>query len=154
MDHETRETFWKAFEDSPYIMMKLEGSHEHSEPMTAQLDKDAHHAIWFFLPRSNRIAAGGAANGHVATKGHDTFASLTGLLVEETDASVRDKHWNTVVESWFPNGKNDPNVLMLRFDIKDSEVWVADMSLKGKFKMLTGQPVKAHEAGEHATGRV
>lgn len=154
MDHDTRETFWKAFADSPFIMMRLQGSNEHSEPMTAQLDKDAHHAIWFFLARGNRIAQGGAATGHVATKGHDVFASLTGLLVPETNPSVREKHWNTVVESWFPNGKNDPNVLMLRFDIQDSEVWVSDLSLKGKFKMFTGQPVKPSEAGEHKSGPV
>jgi len=154
MDKDTRETFWKAFADSPFIMMRLEGSNEHAEPMTAQLDRDAHHAIWFFLARDNRIAAGGAAMGQVATKGHEVFACLSGVLMEETDKSIRDAQWNTVVEAWFPNGKDDPNVLMLRFDIKDSEVWTSDMSVKGKFKMLTGMPVKPSEAGEHATGPV
>jgi len=154
MDKETRETFWKAFADSPYIMMRLDGSTEHAEPMTAQLDKDAHHAIWFFLPRDNRIAAGGSAMGQVVTKGHDVFACLSGTLVEEADPSLREKHWNTVVESWFPNGKTDPNVLMLRFDIADAEVWIADMSMKGKFKMLTGRPIDPSEAGTHAVGAV
>lgn len=154
MDTDTRETFWKAFADSPYIMMKLENSSEHAEPMTAQLDRDAHHAIWFFLKRDNRIAAGGAAQGQVQTKGHDVFASITGVLVEESDPSIREKQWNNVVEAWFPNGKNDPDVLMLRFDIQDSEVWTSDMSIKGKFKMLTGTPVKPSESGEHASGPV
>lgn len=154
MDTETRETFWQAFQDSPFIMMKLDGSQDHSEPMTAQLDKSAHHAIWFFCKRDNRIANGGRAMGQVATKGHDVFACLSGNLIEETDRSVREAHWNNVVESWFPDGKNDPSVLMLRFDIDDSEVWVSDMSVKGKLKMLTGQPIKAQEAGEHAVGAV
>jgi general stress protein 26 len=154
MDNEARDTFWKAFQHSPFIMMRLENSSEHAEPMTAQLDRDAHHAIWFFLARDNRIASGGKAMGQVATKGHDVFACLSGTLVEETDTSIRDKQWNTVVEAWFPNGKNDPNVLMLRFDIEDSEVWISDMSLKGKVKMLTGQAIKPREAGEHAVGAV
>lgn len=154
MDKETRETFWKAFEDSPFIMMRLENSSEHAEPMTAQLDRDAHHAIWFFLARDNRIAAGGPAMGQVATKGHDVFACISGVLTEETDPAIREKQWNNVVESWFPNGKNDPNVLMHRFDIKDSEVWISDTSLKGKFKMLTGSPIKPSEAGEHEVGAV
>jgi general stress protein 26 len=154
MDKEIRETFWKAFADSPFIMMKLEGSSDHAEPMTAQLDKDAHHAIWFFLSRSNRIAKGGAAMGQAATKGHDVFACLSGMLIEETDRSIREKQWNQVVESWFPNGKDDPDVIMLRFDIKDSEVWVSDLSIKGKFKMLTGRPIAPQEAGEHAVGPV
>jgi general stress protein 26 len=154
MDTETRETFWKAFEDSPFIMMKLDSDTGHSEPMTAQLDKDAHHAIWFFCKNDNRIANGGRAMGQVATKGHDVFACLSGNLIEEHDRSIRDAQWNRIVESWFPNGKDDPTVLMLRFDIEDSEVWIADMSIKGTFKMLTGQPIKAGEAGEHAVGAV
>jgi general stress protein 26 len=135
-------------------MMKLEGSNEHAEPMTAQLDKDAHHAVWFFMASDNRIAKGGSAMGQVATKGHDVFACISGTLLPETDTSIREKQWNTVVESWFPNGKNDPNVLLLRFDIKDAEVWVSDLSLKGKFKMLTGKPIAPADAGKHAVGAV
>lgn len=154
MDQDTRETFWKAFQDSPFIMMRLENSNDHAEPMTAQLDRDAHHAIWFFLARDNRIAAGGAAMGQVATKGHDVFACLSGMLVEESDPAIREKQWDNVVEAWFPNGKNDPDVLMLRFDIKDSEVWTSDMSIKGKLKMLTGTPVNPRESGAHAVGAV
>jgi len=154
MDKDTREAFWKAFADSPFIMMRLESSKEHAEPMTAQLDRDAHHAIWFFLARDNRIAAGGAAMGQVATKGHDAFACISGNLVEETNAAIREKQWDKSVEAWFPNGKNDPSILMLRFDITDSEVWIADMSIKGKLKMITGSPIKPSDAGEHATGPV
>jgi general stress protein 26 len=154
MDKDTQETFWKEFASSPYIMMRLNGSNEHAEPMTAQLDKDAHHAVWFYLARDNRIAAGGAAIGQVATKGHDVFASITGTLTEETDPSVREKHWDNVVEAWFPNGKNDPNVLMHRFDIDDSEVWISDTSLQGSLKRLVGVGVKAREAGEHGSGPV
>jgi general stress protein 26 len=154
MDTETRETFWKAFQSSPFIMMKLDGAPGHAEPMTAQLDKDAHHAIWFFLAKDNRIAKGGKAMGQVATKGHDVFACISGTLSPETDISVREAHWNNVVEAWFPDGKHDPEVLMLRFDIEDSEVWIADMSIKGKVKMLAGKEIDPSEAGEHAMGPV
>ncbi|PEQ13881.1 general stress protein [Novosphingobium sp. PC22D] len=154
MDKETRETFWKAFADSPFVMMRLEGSVEHAEPMTALLDKDAHHEIWFFCKRDNRIANGGKAMGQIAAKGHDVFACLSGTLIEETDSAIRDKHWSNVVESWFPDGKNDPSVMMLRFEIADSEVWVSDMSVKGKVKLLAGKPIENEEAGEHAVGAV
>lgn len=154
MDKDIRETFWKSFQVSPFIMMKLEGASGHAEPMTAQLDKDAHHAIWFFTKRDNRIGGGGRAMGQVMTKGHDVFACIEGTLVDETDAVVRDKHWNNAVEAWFPNGKADPSVVMLRFDIADGEVWTSDMSLKGTFKLLTGQPMREHDAGEHALGAV
>lgn len=154
MDKDVRETFWKAFQASPFIMIKLEGAPGHAEPMTAQLDKEAHHAVWFFAKRDNRIAGGGKAMGQVMTKGHDVFACIDGTLVEETDTSIREKHWNNAVEAWFPQGKQDPSVVLLRFDIADGEVWTSDLGLKGAFKLLTGKPIHTNEAGEHALGAV
>jgi len=154
IDADIRDTFWKSFNASPFIMMKLQNAPGHAEPMTAQLDKDAHHAIWFYTKRDNRIGAGGKAMGQVATRGHEVFACIDGTLVEETDPAIRDKHWNNAVEAWFPNGKTDASVVMLRFEIEDAEVWTSDMGLKGAFKLLTGRPIREHEAGDHALGTV
>lgn len=154
MNKDVQETFWKAFQASPFIMMKLTNAPGHAEPMTAMLDKDAHHAIWFFTKRTNRIGGGGPAMGQVITKGHDVFACIAGQLAEETNPTVREQHWTNAVEAWFPDGKDDPSVVMLRFDIEDAEVWTADMGLKGAFKLMTGTPIDPAEAGEHALGAV
>ena len=152
MDTDIRNDFWRAFAKSPVIMMRREGVAGHALPMMAQLDKDAHHAIWFFTTRDNRLAPGGKAMGQVVSKDHDVFACLSGTLAEETDRTVREKHWSNPVEAWFPDGCDDPNVVMLRFDIADAEVWVADMSIKGKLKLLSGSPISPDEAGQHAVG--
>lgn len=154
MEKDVRHTFWEAFADSPFIMMKLEGSNGHSEPMTAQLDKDAHHTIWFFTDVKNRIAAGGRAMGQVMTKGHDVFACIAGKLTRETDRTIWDKHWNNAVEAWFPNGRENPEVIMLRFDIDDSEVWTSEPGVTGSLKMMAGMKITPEEAGEHEVGRV
>ena len=154
MKKELREEFWHAFEKSPFIMLRLEGAGGHAEPMTAQLDKEAVHTIWFFTSRDNRIATGGRAMGQFSAKGHDVFACLAGTLVEETDQARIDQHWSKEVEAWFPQGRNDPNLMMLRFEIDDAEVWTVELGLFGTFKMLTGSAVKSSEMGQHATGRV
>jgi general stress protein 26 len=154
MESKIRTEFWESFSKSPFIMLKLESANEHAEPMTAQLDKEAHHAIWFFASRTNRVAKGGSAMGQFVSKGHDVFACLSGTLVEELDRAVFDKHWSNQVEAWFPGGKNDPQVMMLRFDIADAEVWTADLSIAGKFKLLTGNEIQSDEAGKHAVGLV
>lgn len=154
MKKEIREEFWKSFEDSPFIMIRLEGAGGHAEPMTAQLDRDAHHQIWFFTSRTNRIGAGGQAMAQFSSKGHDVFACLSGTLSEETDRAVFDKHWNKAAEAWFEGGRNDPNLVMLRYDIDNAEVWTADPGIVGKFKMLTGMDVKSDELGKHAVGLV
>jgi len=154
MKKELREEFWHAFEKSPFIMLRLESASGHAEPMTAQLDKEAIHTIWFFTSRDNRIAAGGPAMAQFSAKGHDVFACLDGNLVEETDQARIDKHWSKEVEAWFPEGRNDPNLKMLRFEIEDAEVWTVELGLFGTFKMLTGQEVKSSEMGQHAKGLV
>lgn len=154
MDKHVQQEFWNAFAKSPFIMMNLEGSREHSEPMTAQLDRDAHHAIWFYTSKDNRIGSGGKAMGQVATKDHHVFACLKGQLTEETDRAVKEKHWDSRAKAWFPNGLDDPNVVMLRFDIEDAEVWTVDISGSGRIKLRTGEPITPEEAGEHAVGAV
>lgn len=154
MEKEVQLKFWKAFADSPFIMMKLDDAPGHSEPMTAQLDKDAHHAIWFFTKRDNRLAPGGTAMGQVVTEDHEVFACLAGTISEETDKAVWDEHWDRHAAAWFPDGREDPNVMMLRFDISDSEVWTVDPSLVGKFKLMTGMKIDADEVGDYAKGPV
>lgn len=154
MDKKIREEFWRAFEKSPVIMVQLEGVGGHAEPMTAQLDADAHHTIWFYTSRGNRIAAGGAATAQFSSKSHDVFASLAGVLMEETDPATIERHWSKPVEAWFPKGSNDPDLIMLRFEIDHSEVWTVDAGIVGMFKLLTGQDVRSSEIGKHAIGVV
>ncbi|MEZ5743480.1 MAG: pyridoxamine 5'-phosphate oxidase family protein [Sphingomonadaceae bacterium] len=85
---------------------------------------------------------------------HEVFACLSGTIVEETDKAVWDKHWNKHAAAWFPDGREDPNVMMLRFDIADAEVWTVDPTLAGKFKLMTGRPIEPKDVGEYATGAV
>lgn len=154
MDANVRETFWKAFAASPIAMIRLENSPDHAEPMTALLDKDAHHAVWFVCRRDNRIGKGGRATAQIVTLGHDVFACVAGTLVEETDPAQRDRHWNKAVDAWFPDGKDDPAVIMLRFEIDDAEVWTMDMGIKGVFRLATGGTIDPARVGEHETGVV
>jgi general stress protein 26 len=61
-----------------------------------------------------------------------------------------DKLWNNPVEAWFPGGKQDPNLALLRVDIDDAELWETDMSITGKVKMLFGGKIRSDETGSHA----
>lgn len=150
MSDDIRKTFWKALEDSPFLMVGLTSSHMHSLPMTAQLDKDADHCFWFYTSKDNRLASGGPAMAQFAAKGHDLFACIAGTLVVESDPAVIDRYWSKPVEAWYAQGRNDPNLLMLRFDLDDAEIWTAEMGVKGLFKLMTGLTIKPGEAGKHA----
>lgn len=142
---------WEKLEKGPFIMVGLaDGSVTHSEPLTAQLDKDQVDTIWFFIGKDNRLSTGGVATAQFVSQGQDFFASLSGKVAIDNDPAMIEKLWSKPVEAWFPGGKSDPNLALLRFNIDEAELWEADMSLTGKLKMLFGGKIEADEEGSHA----
>lgn len=142
--------FWTALADSPFLFLQLDGDPRTAVPMTAQLDSDAKGAIWFFTSRDRHLATGGPATATFAGKGHDLFARFTGTLSEETDRARLDEEWSKPNEAWFPGGKGDPNLLMLRMDLREAEIWNADIGFIDTAKMLLGFDIRDETADDHA----
>jgi general stress protein 26 len=147
---EIKQTLWDKMADSPFVMVGLTDTHQHSEPLTAQLDKDLVDTLFFFVGKDNRLISGGAAMAQFVSKGHDFFACLSGTISESNDALMIDKLWNKQVEAWFPGGKSDPNLALIRLDIDSAELWETDISLSGRLKMLVGGTIKPSESSSHA----
>lgn len=141
---------WEKLESGPFIMIGLADGKSHSEPLTAQLDQDQVDRIWFFIGRDNRLANGGAVMAQFVSKGQDFFACLSGHVAVDNEPAMIDKLWSKPVEAWFPGGKADPNLVLLRFDISEAELWEADLSLTGKLKLIFGGKISGREAGGHA----
>ena len=144
-----KKDFWKSLSNSPFLFLQLDGAPDTAVPMTAQLDKEADSAIWFFTNRDSSIATGGAATATFSDKGHDLFARISGRLVEETSEARLDKQWSKIVEAWFPGGKNDPDLLMLRMDLADAEIWNSDLGFIDNARMLLGFDVREEARQEH-----
>jgi len=142
--------FWKALAESPFLFIQLDADPHTAMPMTAQLDKDAHSAIWFFTRKDHTFAAGGPATATFSAKGHDMFTRFSGTLREETSRERLEKQWNSVVEAWFPGGKDDPALLMLRMDLGQAEIWNSDLGFVDNTRMLLGFDVRDEAADEHA----
>src|SRR3546814_20133764 len=86
------------------------------------------------------------------SKGHDFFACLRGTARVDNDPAMIDKLWSNQVEAWFPGGRNDPKLALLRLDIASAELWETDMSLRGRLKMRVGGQNRPRAAGRHAQG--
>ena len=147
------EEFWEALDASPYLMIGLPTQDAHSEPMNVVFDKDYTNALFIYTSTDNRLVQGMAqspyAMAQFASKGHDFFACLRGKLSRVTNAEIIDRFWSNSVEAWYEDGRDDPKLAMLRFDIEDVEMWESDMSATGLFKLLTGTPIKEKEAIGH-----
>ena len=139
---EMKEKFWKELAGSPFVMLELDGHSEGGAPMTAQLDKDANSAIWFFTSRSGPYAEMGPATATYTAKGHDIFARFHGELTEETSRERLDQFWSNIIEAWFPKGKDDPDLLLMRMDLGQAKIWDSNLGLVGTAKMLLGMDAR------------
>lgn len=147
---ELKQHLWSKLAASPFVMIGLTDGDQHHIPLTAQLDEDQVDTLFFFVGKDNRLAPGGRAMAHFVSKGHDYFACLDGTARIDNDFGLIDKLWNNQAQAWFPGGKDDPNLALLRFDIHSAELWETDMSVSGKLKMLFGGKIMGGEEGSHA----
>ena len=127
---EMKEKFWDALDDSPFVMLGLAGVDEaHTQPMTAQFDDDIPNRIFFYTNTQNRLVQALTASHRAvfaySAKGHDLFASVHGSLALDNDPALIEKFWSPVVSAWYKEGKSDPNLAFLRFDLGEAQIWKA-----------------------------
>jgi general stress protein 26 len=150
-DREMEKQFWSALEDSPFLMLGVEGARDGAtQPMTANCedqDRDAAQ-MWFFTARDHDLTRSlGQSNRAIATyaaKGHDLFASLRGTLSISNDQATIDRLWSPVVAEWY-EGKDDPKLALLRLDVEDAKIWQSDIGgfLRPAVNKLFGQRPEA-----------
>lgn len=151
--------FWNALEESQTLMLGLVGdSSRMMRPMTAQVDRSSHDAegsaaeIYFFASKGEGVGADLSLVGREAiaafqSKGHEIFASIRGALAVVDDRAIIERLWSPFAELYYEEGKEDPNLLLLRLDGINAEVWRADSTGLFKsiaFKLLGKDPGRAN----------
>ena len=98
----------------------------HSRPMTPQQVSDDLEA-WFFISRSSQQASdlGARPRVNLAFDGSSDWLSVAGRATLVDDRRLLKEMWNPVVEAWFPDGPDDPDVVFLRVDAESAEYWKA-----------------------------
>jgi general stress protein 26 len=150
-DREIEKKFWKALDDSPFVMLGIEGArYGATQPMSANFeDEDRERGcLWFFTANDHDFtrALGQSSRGIGAysAKGHGLFASIRGTLVIDNDRATIDRLWNPIVAEWY-EGKDDPKLALVRFDLDDAKIWLSDIGgfLKPAFNKLFGRKPEA-----------
>ncbi len=138
--------FWKAIESDMTMMLGLVGVEDsHMRPMTAQVD--GHKGpIWFFGSKESDLVKSLKGNRKaIATfgsKGNDVFATIHGILRIDNDDKMIERFWNPFVAAWYEGGKQDPKLVLLRFDTTTAQVWLDGSSMLAGIKMLLGMDPK------------
>lgn len=146
--------FWKAIKHDRTIMIGLTDSQDDAQPMTAQLDGDQERGPIYIFTSSEtdlvkQLEHAADATAQFASKGHDLFAAMRGRLSFYNDQATIDRLWSPFVAAWF-EGKHDPKLRLLRFDLEHAHVWLNENSLFAGVKLLLGADPKKEYADKSA----
>ena len=124
------EAFWDSLKKSNTGLLGLDQPGYHAQPMTAFRDEETG-TIWFFtrddtdLARDAGVGSGQSAMFHYGSKDQNVWACVHGdLSVHGQDRAIIDRYWNPVLAAWYPEGKDDPHLTILRFEAGDGRVCV------------------------------
>lgn len=96
-----------------------------SRPMSTQ-EMEPNGELWFFTSRSTHKAEEIARDNRVNVSyasGKSTFVSVSGTASLVNDREKIDELWNPSHKLWFPNGKDDPDLVLLKVDVEQAEYW-------------------------------
>lgn len=160
MSDDPKDKLYELIDDIEIAMLTtIDGSGTpHTRPMANQ-KADEGGAIWFFTEKSGSAAQDIEANPKVtlgyASSGAYVAVSGQGETVDDRD--MIDALWSEEVKAWFPKGKSDPNLILLKVEPDLGEYWTFPSAPVSKAigyvkAKLTGEP--ADDIGENKRVRL
>jgi general stress protein 26 len=150
---------WERVRDLRFAMLTTrdpDGSLT-ARPMTvAQKEFDG--TLWFFTSQTAPLVGSIGADPDVGVQFVDThkdlYVSLSGEAMIERDRVRIDGLWKPLMKAYFPKGKDDPDLALVRIDVYKAEYWdVKESKPVQLFKMAKAiiKGERANDLGEHAT---
>lgn len=143
-ESEKREEFWDRLEDCRSGLLDIKGR---AVPMTHNLEPEDGN-IWFLTAKGTEMAAaaeqGESCRYLVCDDANAIYAVVEGALAVSTDRAKLDEVWNAMASAWFEEGKQDPDLVLIRLRPAKAEVWLGPES---GFKFLWSV-AKAKVTGE------
>jgi general stress protein 26 len=132
-DHEGAQKLYDLIKGVKICMMTTaepDGS-LHSRPMWNQ-DADAEGDLWFFTklqsPKVTEISKDRQVNLAFSDPSKEHYVSIAGVAEIVRDRARIDEKWSEPLKAWFPNGKDDPQIALIRVHPVKGEYWDAPSS--------------------------
>lgn len=97
-----------------------------SRPMANQ-ELDANNDVWFFTKENSGKADELRNDSHINLSYSDPkgsrFVSVSGRGTIVRDAAKAKELWSPVLKAWFPDGLEDPDLVLLKVRIEQAEYW-------------------------------
>ena len=106
-----------------------------SRPMSSNGDVDDDGDIWFFTNASSHkvteIEKLPKVNVSFADPDDQRYISVSGTAQLVRDRAKIDELWKPEFKMWFPEGKDDPEIALLRVSLEKAEYWDSPSSTIG-----------------------
>lgn len=107
----------------------------HSRPMSVNGDIDPDGSLWFFTGASSHkvseIVKLPKVNVSFADPDNQHYVSITGRAQLVRDRAKIEELWKPEFKMWFPEGKDDPEIALLKVDLEKAEYWDSPSSTIG-----------------------
>ncbi|PVY42485.1 pyridoxamine 5'-phosphate oxidase family protein [Pontibacter virosus] len=131
MNNDRKENLQKLIElleDIDFTMMTTvdEDGSLRSRPMSTQkIGEDG--VVWFFTGyesgKSHEIKNDSHVNLSYSKPSDNVFVSVSGKATLSKDRAKIEELWTPELKAWFPDGKEDANIGLIRVDIEKAEYW-------------------------------
>ena len=132
----------------------------HSRPMMVQEFDKKNQELWFFTGKSTGKTSDIQNDNNVCISfsnyDSNSYLCITGIAELINDSEKAAQLWNPMLKAWFPEGLEDPNLILIKVKMHSAEYWDSTSSalvqLVGFAKaILTGE---AYEASKSENQRV
>ena len=152
------------------LLLTRDGDENHARPM-AIAEIEGASTLWFVTsnesPKADEIRGDSCVS--VTFQSDRKFIALSGTSALVRDRSRIDALWKDTWKVWFPKGKDDPSIALIKVNVQDAEFWdnagvkgirYVFEAVKAVIKGETPEPVpgahgrvKSAEGGEPASSR-
>lgn len=125
---DAREKVWDMIKDIHIALMVTQDQSGKlfARPMGAQ-EKDANGQLWFFTEKNSPKVEEISGNPNVllsySEPDKQNYVSITGTAQIVTDQAKINELWTEAMTTWFPKGKDDPNIALIRVQPESAEYW-------------------------------
>jgi general stress protein 26 len=86
---------------------------------------------------------------NVSMQSSKRYLSLSGTAQIVVDRSIIDSLWGPALKPWFPEGKDDPDLVLIKMDIHIGEYWDLSGTKQLKFLYEAGKAIATGEKMEY-----
>ncbi len=128
-----------------------------SRPMsTADIDQDGN--LWFFSQKdSNKdyeVKQDDKVQLIYAKSSESKFLTVTGTAHAVNDSRKVDELWSPILKAWFPGGKDDPNLSLLKVVPEEAYYWDTQHGKMISFFKIAAAAVTGNQKDDSVEGRI